>query len=927
MQVEINNFRCWKKHSVQFNEKGIILINGTSGSGKSSIINAIFFAITGIGTKIVSYGEKKCSVVLKFNNGQIKEITRTKSPCRLTVKLNDNEDSILEDEEGQKYIDSVYGNNFQQTSYMTQKMIHSFLSLSPIEKMNFLQKFAFESDPVNNTLIMKKKCKEKILELKKESIEHQSKIKLYENEINIIENKLKTILKIEDSIDNENLCLNLDEYFKQILKIIYNPLKIKQLRTEQIIINELFTQYNKHKIQEIEYIKQKDKLIKETENCLKNKLETQCKINFTEYKGDENYQYLKDCKTYYITQNKYNNIINNIECEFNNLNIFINEQNKFLNNEKNKLQDKKNNIYNNLVQVHNNIDYIKNNIDKWNKSSQTMIEYYNFIKEVKYNIEPNSVNNIDTLTIYIQKLKNEFDELKQILLNKQEELNKLKHDWSLNNQLHKCPKCNISLRFQTSKKDPNKQKLVEESNILLMSLDPETYKQNTIKLQEEIENLNKNINNKQKEIYDKESEKTELINFNTKLENFKKRINRADEILIKYMEFDYNNVKNINNIQNKINNINKWLDEYKEYSLEIENVNNKINKLNIYNIDELNFKINIKDGLELIIKNVSTLFNKIKILSNDNNNEIINKYLSSIHIKIQELNRQNVKNTQNKFINPPSLTLEEIDNQLLIQTKLQSENEHNKQTLNNLTDKYILLNNNLQEIDNKLQIINNFLKENNDIQNKYNNIEKEINECYKEEEEYNRYTIINTLYNDWKRLKNEQRIDQYLHDTLSNDIVIHEIFLNKINESESIALTKCIDSINYYINDYLEKFFPNDSMIVDIVPFKEKIKNGKSENSEIKPGIDIKVCYKGEEVELSSLSGGEYDRVSLAIMLSFNHICKSDIILLDESISSLDADLTNDILEKLKENLVNKRIIVVAHQLSTGIFDQIINTK
>ena len=62
-------------------------------------------------------------------------------------------------------------------------------------------------------------------------------------------------------------------------------------------------------------------------------------------------------------------------------------------------------------------------------------------------------------------------------------------------------------------------------------------------------------------------------------------------------------------------------------------------------------------------------------------------------------------------------------------------------------------------------------------------------------------------------------------------------------------------------------------------------------------------------------------------MLSFNHISKCDIILLDESISSLDSELTNDILEKLKENLINKKIIVVAHQLSTGIFDQIINTK
>ena len=46
MQVEIQNFRCWKRHSVAFKDKGIILLNGTSGSGKSSILNSIFFAIT-----------------------------------------------------------------------------------------------------------------------------------------------------------------------------------------------------------------------------------------------------------------------------------------------------------------------------------------------------------------------------------------------------------------------------------------------------------------------------------------------------------------------------------------------------------------------------------------------------------------------------------------------------------------------------------------------------------------------------------------------------------------------------------------------------------------------------------------------------------------------------------------------------------------
>ena len=71
------------------------------------------------------------------------------------------------------------------------------------------------------------------------------------------------------------------------------------------------------------------------------------------------------------------------------------------------------------------------------------------------------------------------------------------------------------------------------------------------------------------------------------------------------------------------------------------------------------------------------------------------------------------------------------------------------------------------------------------------------------EEEYNKYINSTNLYEEWKRLFNEKRIQQYMYDNISNEIVVHEMFLNKINETESISLTKCIDTINYYINDYL----------------------------------------------------------------------------------------------------------------------------
>ena len=907
MQVELNNFRCWKKQTFNFNDKGIILINGNSGSGKSSILNAIYFAITGNGNKMVTHGEKKCSVKLTFNGEFfLKEITRTKSPSRLTVLYND---ILYEDEEAQKIIDNHFGNNFQQTSYMTQKMIHSFLTLSSLEKMNFLQKFVLDNlESENNSINMKRKCKNKINELKKILIEHNSKKSLYENEFILTENKLKKIISLD---------INIDEYIKSISNDIYDPIIIKQLRSKQNELNIIYNQYNQYVIQENEYIKQKENLLKELNDYQLNIKEIQSKINTTEYKGDNYYQLLQEGKLYYSSQTKYTNLLNNIDLDINNCNIYIKEQLSFFNKEKNKIVDKNKNNYEELIQIHNDIDYIKNNIEKWNKSTQTIIEYYNFIKD---NIYKNESINIDTINSSINLLQNNIDELKTTYTLKSEQLNKLKNDLNVNNQLHKCPNCHISLKFKISKKEPNIQKLVEYKN---EPQEPETYKNKINILQEELNSINKSIEDKQREIYNLENKKIELTNYKLKLDNYKKRIVRADSIFIKYINFTFdNNSESCNSklVQTKVNNINKWLEEYYKYLTEIENYQELIEQLNI---NEINFDNNCFNDYN----KVSIILNNVNIIIKTNKNENVVKKYNNLYLKLNELIHLN-NNKSNQIV--PSISLEELDKELLTQTKLKSENEYNKQTLNTLTNKNICLKNKIEELNKKIINLTEFILLNNDIKNKYENIEKEINECYKKEQEYNHYINCLTLYNDWKRLNNEKKIQNYLYNTVSNDIVIHETLLNKINETESISLTHCIDAINYYINDYLEKFFPNDSIIVDIVPFKEKLKNstnGKTDNSELKPVIDIKVCYKGEEVELLSLSGGEYDRVALAIMLSFNNLSKSNIVLLDESIASLDSNLTNDILVTLKENMINKCIIVVAHQLSTGIFDQIINTS
>ena len=72
MEVSIKNFRCWKDKKISLSNDGITLISGISGAGKSSLLEAIHFAISGEGRNIVSEGKTKCAVSVKFGRKSYK---------------------------------------------------------------------------------------------------------------------------------------------------------------------------------------------------------------------------------------------------------------------------------------------------------------------------------------------------------------------------------------------------------------------------------------------------------------------------------------------------------------------------------------------------------------------------------------------------------------------------------------------------------------------------------------------------------------------------------------------------------------------------------------------------------------------------------------------------------------------------------------
>lgn len=174
----------------------------------------------------------------------------------------------------------------------------------------------------------------------------------------------------------------------------------------------------------------------------------------------------------------------------------------------------------------------------------------------------------------------------------------------------------------------------------------------------------------------------------------------------------------------------------------------------------------------------------------------------------------------------------------------------------------------------------------------------------------------------WDRIRNmkesiEESIKkkQYLSDRLRCLVKIRD----HIKTSEQKCISEFINSLNNHASIYIEQFFPDEDIKVELKTTQETKSTGKE-----KVALNFELTYRQINGDLSYLSGGERDRVNLAFTLAFSEIINNRILLLDECISSLDAETTNIVLENLKEKYKGKLVILVSHQANLGFFDKVI---
>lgn len=145
MRLKLHNFRCHTDKEFTFPDSGLVLIEGLSGCGKSTIFEAIYYAFYGTLQSTFTYNTSRCSVELEFRlRDSVVTIFRQRGPSRLVVNHGQ-----LVDDEAQGYIDGLLREGeFLSASYIRQKTMASLLDMPPRRQLEFIESLAFDETHV-----------------------------------------------------------------------------------------------------------------------------------------------------------------------------------------------------------------------------------------------------------------------------------------------------------------------------------------------------------------------------------------------------------------------------------------------------------------------------------------------------------------------------------------------------------------------------------------------------------------------------------------------------------------------------------------------------------------------------------------------------------------------------------------------------------
>lgn len=490
----------------------------------------------------------------------------------------------------------------------------------------------------------------------------------------------------------------------------------------------------------------------------------------------------------------------------------------------------------------------------------------------------------DNITEYKQTIKDveKLNELKEELLSLKfneiqlddsiQELENIKNELDvkktlidklkLQKEIFKCPSCNINLKFNNNKLDIIEN--VSENNTQKVE-DVEDVERYLLKLKKKLTSVETIVSIKQNKL----------------------QRHAAIEKNIKAIEESYEEIPDLEDIKKYFEYIKEYLNRQQDMSKQLHKLKTQLSLA--HSNDTFS---NTVESFNNTLKNQKKSLDKLNISKPNNSINLNEEELRSI-INTQKHNKSQLEYIKN---NINKLNTEKIE----YETQLESYTKKHIDEFSIIRDINVVE----KEISGKQTELITLEKQKIELEQNLQNIQK-----------YQEYEKNKETYDNWK---NKIDILQKEENECRKEYSASTLLKEKILEAESIAMINVVNTINSHAQIYLDSFFNDNPMSIKLVPFKETAK-GKN-----KPQINLDIEYKGMEIELNMLSGGEISRVVLAFALALGEMFNTPMMLLDECTASLDQELTSSVIEGIKDNFNGKLVLIIAHQTVKGQFDTVV---
>lgn len=878
-RVTFSKFRCWDNLSVEAALGSITLIRGNSGAGKSTIFQGIVWCLYG-NVRLVTPNhdpKAKTRVVLEipYKDSGILIIDRQKNPNRLLITQGG---TLYEDTVAQSIIDDYFGSYeiWAVSSYIGQGCRNGFLTASNTGKMEILNKIAFLDDDPSVYI-------EKIEELLSTTdIEYKSKLAILTANIQKVQTLLQTI--------DTRLALIPD----QITTITDN---IATLKKEQLELERIQKQRDIDlgilKDLEMQSIKLDEQLIMATASFKAieaPKIPSLVPSSIEALMNEIPKLQRRDDIAKNLAQGALA-LSNYISEGFVPEGSFTIEDYRIAIEKETEIQKQQQMAQSLGVSYH--LDTINQTIKKYEcvldlqdrlkirKEEESLREQINILERapklapiVLPEIVPITIPEPDYEAFRTDKLSELIAELsreKGALLMHIEHLEK-------GHNVIQCPHCEGYVRYQNGKllpseSEPTDQDTIREAKNNLQELQAKIVQtQQTIGTRQNAESITKRTYERalleEQQRVNALTEKRRLLELEQQKQVFDEQV-RMDKLatLMDKLKID------------KSEPISEDIPEYVRIltPAEIQQAHNIIAKLSTIRVD------------------VPPPISSSKI---------------QMHLKYNELKEQQhiLQTTYDEYLQtlPEYLRSETL---AVVTTWIQTLRNYSK-TTTELTNEINRLNKMKTDLTEQMTLVRCRIGE-----DPFPKIETHVNQITKLEEQLLQSERAHSALKEHMAITKERDEVVRINETMNDLHVLRQY----ATETECTILQQITDQLNDSIQSICSNLFDRDISIA--LSLYKTLKTTKH----TKPLVNFNIGYQGGQFDnINQISGGEGDRISLALTLALNRLSMSPLIMLDESLASLDLTMKEMAIRTIREH-TNNTVFIIMHDGIEGIFDNVVN--